>query len=173
MTAGSSGVGRSDTFNYLHISEYAFWPGNKENTLKGLIQAVPNTSNSVIIIESTANGYEGYKDMWDKAVSGEIDFIPLFVAWFELPEYSMEYNGFELTQEEKRIKKQFRLNNEQLAWRRWCIKNNCNNDINTFKQEYPSTPDEAFLMTGDCVFNKELVQGRLISINNTKPVKKG
>ena len=36
-----------------------------------------------------------------QAVNGENDFIPLFVAWFELPEYSMPYSGFTLTKEEE------------------------------------------------------------------------
>ena len=30
MTAGNSSIGRSDTFQNLHISEYAFWDGDKE-----------------------------------------------------------------------------------------------------------------------------------------------
>lgn len=173
MTAGADGLGRSDTFQYLHISEYAFWPRDKSNTIKGLIQAVPNTCDSIIIIESTANGYEDFKDRWDKAVAGETDFVPVFVAWYELVEYSMTYTGFELTKEEKKLKKLYALTNEQLAWRRWCIRNNCDGSEDTFKQEYPSNPEEAFLMTGNCVFNKQKVQERINNIRNKKPLKKG
>lgn len=33
MTAGNSSAGRSDTFQNLHISEYAFWGNNKKETL--------------------------------------------------------------------------------------------------------------------------------------------
>ena len=80
MTAGGDGIGRSDTFNNLHISEYAFWGKNKKELLIGLLQSVPNLPNTMIIIESTANGYDDFKDMWDKAVAGENDFIPLFVG---------------------------------------------------------------------------------------------
>ena len=35
------------------------------------------------------------KNLWDRAVKGESDYIPLFVGWNELIEYQMEYNGFE------------------------------------------------------------------------------
>lgn len=41
-TAGGSGVGRSYTLKCLHLSEYAFWPGNKAETFTGLVQAVPD-----------------------------------------------------------------------------------------------------------------------------------
>ena len=165
MTAGGKGIGRSDTFTALHLSELAFWEGDKKTTMTGLLQAVPNTPESMIIIESTANGYEYFKEMWDRAVAGESDFYPLFVGWNELDEYSMPYTGFDLTQDEKELQEQYNLTLDQLTWRRWCIKNNCSNDINQFKQEYPICPEEAFLSTGNCYFNKENIIHRI----NTAP----
>lgn len=170
MTAGSKGVGRSATFNNLHISELAFWPGDKKSAMTGLLQTVPSNSNSMIIIESTANGYDYFKEMWDKAVKGENDFYPVFVAWHELKEYRKEYDGFELTEEEKEIKKIYKLDNEQLAWRRWCIENNCSGDIEQFHQEYPSCPQEAFITTGTCAFDKQQIINQLnrLQISKTK-----
>ena len=165
MTAGGKGIGRSDTFTALHLSELAFWEGDKKATMTGLLQAVPNTPESMIIIESTANGYEYFKEMWDSAVAGENDFYPLFVGWNELDEYSMPYTGFTLTQDEIDLKEKYHLTLEQLTWRRWCIKNNCSNDINQFKQEYPICPEEAFLSTGHCYFDKQNIINRI----NTAP----
>ena len=165
MTAGGKGIGRSDTFTALHLSELAFWEGDKKATMTGLLQAVPNTPDSMIIIESTANGYEYFKEMWDRAVAGKSDFYPLFIGWNELKEYSMPYTGFDLTQEERELKEQYNLTLEQLTWRRWCIQNNCSGDINQFKQEYPICPEEAFLSTGNCYFNKENIINRI----NTAP----
>lgn len=173
MTAGGKGVGRSDTFNNLHISEFAFWPGDKKVTLTGLLQAVPNLPNTMVIIESTANGYEYFKELWDKAVKGENDFIPLFVGWNELDEYKMQYTGFELTFEEKELQNKYDLSLEQLTWRRWCIKNNCGSDIELFKQEYPINPFEAFISTGSCFFNKEIIINRINEIENNQPLKVG
>lgn len=171
MTAGSSGVGRSDTFDNLHLSELAFWEGDVTATLTGLFQAVPNLPDTMIIIESTANGFEKFKELWEQAVNGENDFIPLFVAWHEMPEYSMPYSGFKLTAEEEKLKELYNLTNDQLEWRRWCIRNNCQNDIDQFKQEYPSNPEEAFISTGSCIFDKEAVINRLRYV--PKPIKQG
>lgn len=171
MTAGTSGVGRSDTFDNLHLSELAFWQGDVKATLTGLLQSVPNLPDTMIIIESTANGYEKFKELWDEATSGKNDFYPLFVAWHELPEYSMAYTGFKLTKEEEEIKQIYNLTNDQLEWRRWCIRNNCQNDIEQFKQEYPSNPEEAFISTGNCIFDKEEIIKRLRYI--PKPIKQG
>lgn len=161
MTAGGRGIGRSDTFTALHLSELAFWEGNKKEIMTGLLQAVPNTPESMIIIESTANGFEYFKEMWDRAVAGKSDFYPLFIGWNELHEYSMPYTGFELTKEEKELQRQYSLTLDQLTWRRWCIENNCSGDINQFKQEYPICPEEAFLSTGQCYFNKLNIINRI------------
>ena len=166
MTAGTGGVGRSFTINYLHISELAFWKSDVQETMLGLMQAVPNNPDSMIIIESTANGYEEFQSRWEAAVKGESDFYPLFVGWNELDEYSMPYSGFELTEEEHLLQQQFSLSLDQLEWRRWCIKNNCGGDVSLFKQEYPISPEEAFLTTGDCVFDQEKIMSRLKQISD-------
>ncbi len=165
-TAGGKGVGRSDTLNYIHMSEVAFWPGDILTTYAGLMQAVPNTAGSMVIIESTANGFNAFKKMWDDAVAGRTDYVPLFFAWYEMQEYRMAYHGQELTDEEKELQAAFQLDNEQLMWRRWCIANNCNNDLDMFKQEYPSTPEEAFLTN--------MVAGNISSaITNFIPITQG
>lgn len=171
MTAGTKGVGRSDTFDNLHLSELAFWEGDVTATLTGLLQSVPNLPDTMVIIESTANGYEKFKELWDQAVNGESDFIPLFVAWYELPEYSMPYTGFKLTEEEISLKELYNLTDDQLEWRRWCIRNNCQGSVEQFHQEYPSSPDEAFISTGRCIFDKEQIIERLKRV--PKPIKQG
>ncbi|MEG2526286.1 MAG: hypothetical protein RSA62_03610 [Oscillospiraceae bacterium] len=153
-TAGGGGIGRSDTLMYVHASEYAFWRGKKEETLSGILQAVPNLPGTLVVIESTANGFDAFKDIWDASVAGQNDFLPLFFAWFDNPEYTMAASEDTVwTEEEIKIKERFGLNFGQLSWRRWCIRNNCHNSEDTFKQEYPSTPDEAFLMSGKPVFD--------------------
>lgn len=173
MTAGGEGVGRSDTINNLHISELAFWQGDKKQTLLGLLQAVPNNPNTMIIIESTANGFEYYKELWDNAVAGKNDFTPLFIGWNELSEYQMPYTGFELTKEEKELQKLYGITLEQLTWRRWCIANNCGGDEEQFKQEYPINPEEAFISTGKCYFDKQNIIERMQEVKEVKPEMQG
>ena len=171
MTAGSSGVGRSDTFTALHLSELAFWGNNAKETTIGLFQAVPNLPNTMIVIESTANGFEYFKELWDMAVRGESDFIPVFVGWNELDDYKMPYTGFELTDYEKNLQRIYNLSLEQLSWRRWCIKNNCGGDEQQFKQEYPINPQEAFISSGNCIFDKQIVINRIQELS--KPIRVG
>lgn len=158
-TAGGKGVGRSYTLRCLHLSEYAFWPGDKAETFTGLVQAVPDKPGTIIVIESTANGYDDFKKKWDDAVKakrkGEDGFAPVFFPWYEMQEYRRAVPPrFKLTAEERKIKKTFRLDDEQMAWRRWCIANQCGGDLDLFHQEYPATPDEAFISTGRCVFDQ-------------------
>lgn len=173
FTAGGKGVGRSDTINNLHLSELAFWQGDKKATLTGLLQAVPNTPDTMIVIESTANGYEYFKELWDDAVAGKNDFVPIFIGWNELQEYKMPYTGFKLTKEEQELQKTYGLTLEQLTWRRWCIANNCGNDIEQFKQEYPINPEEAFISTGKCYFDKLNIVKRIQEVKDIKPEKQG
>ena len=164
-TAGGRGIGRSDTLQCVHLSEYAFWPDGadgKASTLAGILQAVPSLPGTMVVIESTANGFEDFKDRWDAAVAGENDFEPVFFAWFENPDYSMPVvPGTEWTPEERELRDAYRLTDEQLQWRRWCIANNCGGSLDMFRQEYPASPGEAFLHSGTGVFDNEQIVLRL------------
>ena len=164
-TAGGRGIGRSDTLQCIHLSEYAFWPDGadgKASTLAGILQAVPSLPGTMVVIESTANGFEDFKERWDAAVAGENDFEPVFFAWFENPDYSMPVvPGTEWTPEERDLKAAYRLTDEQLQWRRWCIANNCGGSLDMFRQEYPASPGEAFLHSGTGVFDNEQIVLRL------------
>lgn len=168
MTAGAKGLGRSLTLNYLHLSELAFWEGDVQETLTGLMQAFTGKPDSILIIESTANGYEKFKDIWDDAVNGDNDYIPLFVGWNELDDYQAPYDGFELTPEECELKEKYNLTLEQLQWRRNTIRNKCNNDIDQFHQEYPICPEEAFLASGHCAFLQDNLIERLKTVEEPK-----
>ena len=164
-TAGGRGIGRSDTLQCVHLSEYAFWPDGadgKASTLAGILQAVPSLPGTMVVIESTANGFEDFKERWDAAVAGENDFEPVFFAWFENPDYSMPVvPGTEWTPEERDLKATYQLTDEQLQWRRWCIANNCGGSLDMFRQEYPTSPGEAFLHSGTGVFDNEQIVLRL------------
>lgn len=164
-TAGGRGIGRSDTLQCVHLSEYAFWPDGadgKASTLAGILQAVPSLPGTMVVIESTANGFEDFKERWDAAVAGENDFEPVFFAWFENPDYSMPVvPGTEWTPEERDLKAAYHLTDGQLQWRRWCIANNCGGSLDMFRQEYPASPGEAFLHSGTGVFDNEQIVLRL------------
>ena len=174
-TAGGRGIGRSDTLQLVHLSEYAFWPEGAEgkaDTLAGILQAVPSLPGTMVVIESTANGCEDFKDRWDAACAGENDFEPVFFPWFENPDYAMEPRpGTEWTAEERSLRELYGLTDAQLQWRRWCIANNCGGREEVFRQEFPSNPDEAFLHSGAAVFdNRKVILRRETA---PEPVKRG
>lgn len=69
--AGSKSFGRGDTLNNLHLSEFAFYP-EPEALLASTLQAV--VPGGRVIIESTANGMNFYKNFSDKAKAGQNNF---------------------------------------------------------------------------------------------------
>lgn len=161
QTAGKGGVGRSDTLTNVHISEYAFWPNNKEDLLLGVMQTVPNDPGTMVVIESTANGVEHFKALWDGAVAGDNEWVPVFLPWYMEKGYRMACTGGEAwTGEERQLQKDFGLDEEQLMWRRWCIKANCGGNADKFRQEYPNTPEEAFLLSGRPYFDNRALAVR-------------
>lgn len=89
-TAGNREAGRSATIQLLHLSELAFWPHDSQ-AMASLLQAVPNLPETMVIIESTANGVGGafYRE-WQRAMQGESAFAPLFFPWWQHAEYRME-----------------------------------------------------------------------------------
>lgn len=152
-TAGNATVGRGQTIQYFHGSEVAFWKNTGEIT-KGILQAVPDADNTEIILESTANGVGNYfHQQWQKAVSGESEYIAIFTPWFWQAEYSKPVKAdFTKTNDEAAIAEQFDLSDEQINWRRYKIIDLSIGGISgeqAFKQEYPLYPDEAFQNTGE------------------------
>lgn len=165
-TAGTVEVGRSATIHNLHASEVAFFP-DATTTMLGLLQCVPDTMNSCVILESTANGVGGYfYDMWQKSTRGENDFIPLFYPWFTDKTYTTnfksktekEYFASTLNNYENELMRVNNLTLEQMYWRKRTIANKCQGDVELFMQEYPSTPEEAFIASGRPVFNTASVR---------------
>lgn len=152
---------RSQTYRYAHLSELAFWR-NPEVAMTSVLQCVPPSNDSIIVIESTANGFNFFYDLWQKSVRGENDFTPIFFPWYLEKGYRKKVSGkLKLSPYEKEIKERFNLDDEQIEWRRWCIANNCYGDEEKFRQEYPITPEEAFITSGNSVFDTQIILNRL------------
>jgi len=152
-TAGSPEAGRGTTPTILHCSECGFWQ-NDEKILAGLFQGVSSADGTEIILESTANGATGaFYRMWKTAERGENDYVPIFLPWFMTKEYTMEPpENFIRTKEEDSLAEQYDLTDGQLFWRRMKIGEG---GEAKFRQEYPSTADEAFVVSGKNVFDVE------------------
>lgn len=170
-TAGGKGIVRGETVTHVHLSEMAFWPeATAEENLNGLLQSVPNTPDTAIIIESTANGVNGpFYRLWQDAVAGNNSFYPLFIPWFWQTEYREaipSHHTFKRTPKEEELVQLYGLDDEQLYWKRL---KEAETSPTKFKQEYPFTPEEAFQTSGSAVFepepliarSKELTEGPL------------
>lgn len=88
-TARDVDAGRGLTIRSLHLSEVAFWPYQEK--LLGLLNAVPDDPDTLIIWESTGNGHNFFKDAWDRAVSGESGYVGIFTPWFEEEGYQRPF----------------------------------------------------------------------------------
>ena len=156
-TAKNMRAGRSRTINAMHGSEIAFWDRPDEMML-GLRQTIPNQAKSMILLESTANGVGNwFYDTWQNAVSGDNDYRPLFFPWWEHHEYTASASNLKRESvtnldEDERILHRMGVDDDHLAWRRWAIRNLADSNIERFMQEYPSTPEEAFIASGTNVF---------------------
>lgn len=168
-------IGRSKTLNFVHDSEVAFFKCDIDRMKAAIGQAM--TKYSTLIYESTANGYNAFKDLWDSG-----NCICLFYEWWRTSEYYLKnvniinevledsrdtwlYNRVEWLRNTKHLKE------EQIAW--YCAKYRSYTDKNLLKQEYPCTPEEAFISTGECVFNSNDIQERIEELRNVKPKKRG
>jgi len=145
-TAGTKAVGRSDTLQFFHGSEVAFWP-NADDHMAGSVQAVADSPGTEIILESTARGVGNlFHAKWQEAEAGTGEYEAIFIPWHWQQEYRKALPaGFTLTDEEAEYKALYQLDDEQMAWRRAKIA-----DLGeaVFKQEYPAVAAEAFQNTG-------------------------
>lgn len=172
MTAGTKGLGRGKTINFLHLSEVAFWP-NQTLSLLASMQTVPDQLGTAVVIESTANGQgDEFHTRWVQSTSladaeetGRWDgFIGVFFSWLENPEeysstvpkdYDWDAAPNDIKEDEDRLREMSAemgclpdLIDRQIFWRRRKVIDACGGSVDSFKQEYPSTPDEAFLLSG-------------------------
>jgi len=182
QVAGDVNIGRGDTIHYFHASEFAFWPSpdgkSPKKQLAGIMAAMPKTLDTDAEIESTANGYNDFKELCDDALNGENEWTLLFFAWhdFELnvmdctdEEYQRILNNLDKkireyllgTPKQTGIIKLYNLTKEQVKWWIWTYKNDNNGDFDMMRQENPSSYQEAFLSTGLPVFDNERVSLRL------------
>lgn len=160
-TAGSGEVGRGATVHSLHMSEVASYE-NGGNIIKGLMQAVYDLPGTEIIIESTAKGKDNiFYDLSKMAASEKSDYQLIFLPWFLLDEYRAAIpENFILTEEEEQVKLRFKLDDEQMAWRRKKI--NGPLGPSGFMNEFPATIEEAFQATAidKLIPNSDVLEAR-------------
>lgn len=133
-SAENTDVGRSKTIHKLHISEAAFCR-DLEGLLAGAMQAVP--IDGEIDLETTANGFNYFKDLWENSVLGLTTFKPMF---FKASDF---YDEKFLIQKKKELGLKF-------------------------PQEFPETPQEAFITSGLTYFDKKAMKYYLRHVKEYK-----
>ena len=97
------------------------------------------------------------------------DWEKIFAAWFEFEDSVIpfrtkrELKDFKenLTKDEESEMERFDVSWENMHWRRKTLRDKCNGDVNKFRQEYPSDPDECFLLSSRPRFNIHIVEEML------------
>lgn len=140
-TAGAKVGGRGGSAKNILFSECAFYQDTELITAQeiviGTAQQVPQ-GKGMIFIESTANGLDNYyQKTWEQAEIKESIYKPRFFGWRDF--YTPEWI------EEKR--KEFPTD---AMW----------------KQEYPETPEDAFITSGTPYFDNEILKAMLESAPN-------
>jgi hypothetical protein len=160
-TAGAVGGGRGLTLSALHLSEAAQFSG--EGSFLSLLPAVQRGSGSLVFVESTANGRVGigkpFWEFWKSAVAKKNGYIPIFLSWLDDPgcvRDSREAADAPATDIEKSLMaRPFKATRSQIAWFRFILESECQGLLPRMMQEYPHSPEVAFVSSGDPAFTEE------------------
>ena len=177
---------RSGTLQYLHISEFgkvcAKVPDKAQEIITGSLNTVE--AGQFVFIESTAEGAWGFfHDMCQEAMSfagnlTKLDYKFFFFSWWQHPDYVL-YEPVEIPQDldiyfhtlEQRHG--IKLDDARKAW----YAKKKQTQKGKMKQEYPSTPNEAFEEISEfAVYGKELgkvmEEGRIcnLPVHPSRPV---
>lgn len=172
LTARNGEAGRSGTYQVVVATEVARWAeegvSNAADLLTGLLKCVDNAPLTLIELESTANGASG--DFWerwqggitfDELKAGRDGFVKLFAAWFQAEDTrrdpALEKDAEQCVPPDKvdEVRKKFGLNDWQLAWMQWAVREECSKDFDKFCEDYPFDAESAFRTSGRRRFNTE------------------
>jgi hypothetical protein len=155
VSAGDRNAGRGMTVQNLHCSELARWPGNPAETLAGLRAAL--APGAELILESTPDGVGGcFHEEWQKA--SETGMVRHFFPWWMERRYrTAAVDEASLTEEERGLMEQHRLDRKQIGYRR-----KVRADFRGLaRQEYAEDEESCFLASGDSVFELAAIEERL------------
>lgn len=162
IAVAKGNVARSMTLNFVHLSEAAFYSCDLSEIQAGLGEAL--VEGAFVIYETTANGFNQFRELWRRG-----SCVNLFYPWWLTSEYrSSEWAYLETDDpwllERKELLFSLGLDREQVCW--YCKKYAGLLDSNLICQEYPCSPEEAFIVSGKCVFNKRALQNQMTRVSN-------
>jgi len=192
-TAGSRDASRGGTYRSVHLSEVAYYP-DAEAVMAATLNTVPDLPGTMVVLESSANGLGNpFHARWDDAQAGKGDFVPLFTPWFECHDYcrgetpqeqawhhewiadqsdaglALYARRLNLSGSELRTVERHHLTPGQIMWRRSVVATAFRGDEARFRQEYPATPEEAFIGSGRPFFDLGLVFRQTAVLRENEP----
>ena len=161
-TAGADVIGRGTTNNFFHGSEVGLWK-NASEIVSGILQTIPEDLDSEIFLESTTNGTTGdglyFYEMANTGLDKKSEFQTIFYPWFRNKEYRKQLiEPIKHDEYEEFLVKTYGLDDEQLFWRRNKLQNEFKKREHLFKQEYPSSLNEAFLKNDNSLIPNEYLE---------------
>lgn len=149
-TAGNNvGVGRSDTIQFFHGSEVAFWPRAEEHAA-GAMSAIAEAPGTEIYLESTGQGPgDWFHGQVQLALKGLTPYEVFFAPWFWDTDYrAAVVSNFEasLSEADRLYMELHKLDLEQMQFRanKIALFGGGEEGQIKFEQEYPATLEEAF-----------------------------
>ncbi len=162
MTAGGGETtSRGDTFDFAHVSEFAFYAEQK-TLFDAITDCVPFDSG-YIIIESTPNrAGDLFHTLFTNAMAGENNYRAFFFPWYEDPRNEIHNDEtIELSDEETELVKRYNLTVPKIKWRRFKIKEYVSESGSEgrriFRREFPEDPDSCFLSSQFAYFDAEII----------------
>lgn len=156
---------RGADYAMAHLSEVAFWQDTAKHSpadfIRAICGAIARTPESLIVLESTANGMGNYFHAeWERSTRGESDKITVFVPWHEIEIYRSPVADpaalWSAMDPYEHALWRHGLTLEQIQW--YHLKRREYQNHHEMMAEYPTTPQEAFANTGSGVFSPEAVE---------------
>ena len=179
-SAGDENAGRGLSIQNLHCSEVSRWPGNAGATLAGLRAAL--APDGELVLESTPNGaYGAFYEEWNRGVvPGNLErqdrmfenpamghpdslagLVRHFLPWWMEPAYVSDGVATEeMSSEELALVDSHGLSAEQIGFRRGLERS----FGGLRSQEFAEDAETCFRATGDCCFDVEAIETRLIEV---------
>lgn len=161
--AGSPAAGRSGTQHVVILDEYAFYP-NVNALERGILATQPKTGMVLTVYVSTANGMNWFYDTVKQAELPNSRMEHLFLPWHLLKEYEMEVKEgsrfydldlYKPTEYDMKLMDIFEKAGypedswlRKMEWYDHVLDKEAKGDQDFMFQEYPSTPEESFEVTG-------------------------
>jgi hypothetical protein len=177
-TRSKTNWGEGRGYVLAHLTEVAAY-GNPEGLASFRETLAETHPNRLFIYESTAKGFNHWKDMWDESLRDKFSKRGIFIGWWakEINRIARKdkrfatYGSSAPDPEEKEliraVKDRYGINidQEQLAWYRWRESDTSRSAQDT-NQNLPWIAEQAFVFTGYSFFQSRLIARDMAEVDD-------